>query len=269
LYHKKTKYNEYTEEKMNDRLIGFYNNYDEENRLVKDNFHRIEYVTNIHYIEKYCPQNSVILDACAGTGRYAFHLARNEHKVTTGDIVPSHVEYIKSKNKGTPLLAGIKINNVLGMDFQDNSFDVVLCMGALYHLKTKDEQHKAINECTRILKAKGIIILSYINKHAQMLLDVKKGGRYFKEAYNNYKGKGENIFIGTSPKEIKELTRKNNIKEIKNIGSDGLAYLLTEEINKATEEEFETWLKYHLETCEEGSILGNSLHGLYVGEIKR
>jgi 2-polyprenyl-3-methyl-5-hydroxy-6-metoxy-1,4-benzoquinol methylase len=257
------------EDKMNKRLIEFYNNYDEENRLVKDNFHKIEYITNIHYIEKYCPQNSVILDACAGTGRYAFYLARNGHKVTAGDIVPSHVENIKSKNKENNLLTGIKINNVLDMDFQDNSFDVVLCMGALYHLKTKDERHKAVNECTRILKTKGIIILSYINKYAQMLLDAKKGGRYFKESYDNYKGKGGNIFIGASPKEIKELTEGNNIKEIKNIGSDGPAYLLTEEINKATEEEFETWLKYHLETCEEESILGNSLHGLYVGEIKK
>jgi hypothetical protein len=35
-----------------------------------------------------------------------------------------------------------------------------------------------------------------------------------------------------------------------------IARLLTEEINKTTEEEFETWLKYHLETCEEGSVTG-------------
>jgi 2-polyprenyl-3-methyl-5-hydroxy-6-metoxy-1,4-benzoquinol methylase len=256
------------EGKMSNALIEFYNNYDEENRLIKDNFHKIEYITNIHYIEKYCPPNSVILDACAGTGRYAFYFARNGHKVTAGDIVPSYVENIKLKNEENSLLEEIKTNDVLDMDFQDNSFDVVLCMGALYHLKTKDERYKAVSECIRILKANGIIILSYINKYAQMLLDVKKGGRCFKEAYNNYKEKGENIFIGTSPKEIRELTERNNIKEIKNIGSDGLAYLLTEEINKATEEEFEIWLKYHLETCEEGSILGSSLHGLYIGEKK-
>jgi 2-polyprenyl-3-methyl-5-hydroxy-6-metoxy-1,4-benzoquinol methylase len=254
---------------MDNRLIEFYNDYDEENRLVKDNFHKIEYITNMRYIEKYCPRNSVILDACAGTGRYAFNLARNGHKVTAGDIVPLYVKNIKSKNKETCLLKEIKLNNVLDMDFQDDSFDAVLCMGALYHLRTKDEQYKAINECTRILKSKGIIILSYINKYAQMLLDAKKGGRYFKEAYKSYKGEGENIFIGTSPKEIKELTEKNNIKEIKSIGSDGIAYLLMEEINKANEEEFETWLEYHLETCEEESILGNSLHGLYVGEIRK
>jgi hypothetical protein len=35
-----------------------------------------------------------------------------------------------------------------------------------------------------------------------------------------------------------------------------IARLLTEEINKATEEKFETWVKYQLETCEEGSIIG-------------
>jgi 2-polyprenyl-3-methyl-5-hydroxy-6-metoxy-1,4-benzoquinol methylase len=253
----------------NNKLMEFYNNYDEENRLIKDNFHKIEYITNIHYIKKYCPQNSIILDACAGTGRYTFYLARNGHRVTAGDIVPLHVENIKLKNKENSVLKEIKINDVLDMDFQDNSFDVVLCMGALYHLKTSDERYKAINECIRVLKTNGIIILSYINKYAQMLLDIKKGGGYFKEAYDNYKGKKENIFIGTSPKEIEELTERNNIKKIKNIGSDGSAYFIADAINEAAEEEFEIWLKYHLETCEEESILGNSLHGLYIGEIKK
>jgi 2-polyprenyl-3-methyl-5-hydroxy-6-metoxy-1,4-benzoquinol methylase len=253
----------------NNELMEFYNTYDEENRLAKDNFHRIEYITNIHYIEKYCLQNSIILDACAGTGRYAFYLAQNGYKVTAGDIVPLHVDNIKLKNKENNLLKEIKINDVLDMSFQDNSFDVVLCMGALYHLKTNDERHKAINECIRVLRTNGIIILSYINKYAQMLLDSKKGGEYFEKAYNNYKGKNKNIFIGTSPEEIKELTERHNIKEIKNIGSDGSAYFIRDEINGATEEEFEIWLKYHLETCEEGSILGNSLHGLYIGEIKK
>jgi 2-polyprenyl-3-methyl-5-hydroxy-6-metoxy-1,4-benzoquinol methylase len=249
-------------------LIDYYNNYDEESRLIKDNFHKIEYITNIHYIEKYCPRNSAILDACAGTGRYAFHLAGNGHKVTAGDILPSHVDIMKSKDKEKNILYEIKINNVLNMDFTDDSFDVILCMGALYHLKGTNEQNKAVNECVRTLKTNGIIIISYINKYAQMILHSKKGGQYFNESYNTYKGITENIFINSSPDEINDLAERHNIEKIKNISSDGIAYLLYDQINQATEEEFETWLKYHFETCEAESISGYSLHGLYIGKKK-
>jgi ubiquinone/menaquinone biosynthesis C-methylase UbiE len=250
-----------------DRLMTFYNSYDEDNRLIKDNSHKVEFITNIYYIEKYCPPNGTILDACAGTGRYAFHLSKNGNKVTAGDIVPAYVDMIKSKNKENNVLYEVKINDVLHMDFRDNSFDVVLCMGALYHLKGENERNKAVNECIRILKPNGIIIVSYINKYAQMLIDLKRGKK-FKTVYDIYKGQEESIFIGSNPREIKYLMEGKNIETIKNIASDGCAYLLPEQINQATDEEFETWLKYHFETCEEESILGISLHGLYIGTKK-
>jgi 2-polyprenyl-3-methyl-5-hydroxy-6-metoxy-1,4-benzoquinol methylase len=251
---------------MNSRIIEHYNNYDEENRLVKDNAHRIEFITNIHYIEECCPRNSVILDACAGTGRYAFYLAEHGYNVYAGDIVPSHVEAVRLKNRENAVLKDIKINDVLNMDFPNNNFDVVLCMGALYHLGTEEERDKAIKECIRITKPNGIIILSYINKYAQMLLASKNGGNHFKDAYNYYKGESDDIFIGLTPEKIRELTERHNLKELKNISSEGTAYLLMEEINNATEEEFEIWMKYHFETCEIKSIIGNSLHGLYIGK---
>jgi 2-polyprenyl-3-methyl-5-hydroxy-6-metoxy-1,4-benzoquinol methylase len=254
---------------MKENIIDFYNNYDEENRLIKDNFHKIEYITNVHYIKKYCPQNSEILDACAGTGRYSFVLAENSRKVTSCDIVPSHIDQIKSKDKEKNVLHEIKLNNVLDMDFPDNSFDVVLCMGALYHLKEPGDQKKAVKECIRILRPNGIIVLSYINKYAQMLFHARKGGGYFETAYNIYKNGEKDIFIGLSRNEIKELMKGHAIETIKNIASDGSAYLFSEQINAATRKEFEIWLRWHFETCEEDSILGNSLHALYIGRKNR
>jgi ubiquinone/menaquinone biosynthesis C-methylase UbiE len=248
-------------------LIEYYNNYDEESRLIKDNAHSIEYITNIHYIEKYCSPNDKILDGCAGVGRYAFYLAQKGYKVTAGDIVPHYIDIIKNKDKERHILQEIKINDILNMDFPDNSFDIVLCMGALYHLENVQDRKRAVEECNRVLKAQGIIIISYINAFAQMLLHSKKGGQNFKKAYNIFRNiERDNIFVNTSPNEIKQMMEDNGFETIKNIASDGVAYLLSEQINEATDEEFGTWVHYHLETCEEESILGNSLHALYIGK---
>ena len=36
-----------------DIINNYYNNYDEENRLIKDNTHNVEFVVTKHYIDKY------------------------------------------------------------------------------------------------------------------------------------------------------------------------------------------------------------------------
>ena len=112
----------------------YQNQYDEEARLFRDNANMVEYLTTVHFLDKFIPSGSDILDACAGCGAYAFYLAEKGHKVTAGDFSPRHVEAMKANQKAH-MLADIRANNALDMgDFADGSFDVVLCMGALYHL---------------------------------------------------------------------------------------------------------------------------------------
>ncbi|WP_165878605.1 hypothetical protein [Natranaerovirga pectinivora] len=53
-------------------------------------------------------------------------------------------------------------------------------------------------------------------------------------------------------------------ESIFHIGTDGVSTLLKESVDNLKDEEFNLWLKYHIKTCEEKSILGYSNHGLYV-----
>jgi len=59
-------------------LNNYYNNYDEESRLIKDKAHRIEYITTTKYIEKYLKSGDKILEIGAGTGRYAINYAQKD-----------------------------------------------------------------------------------------------------------------------------------------------------------------------------------------------
>jgi ubiquinone/menaquinone biosynthesis C-methylase UbiE len=71
-------------------IYSFYENIDEDMRLKRTKANRIEFLTTIHYLDKVIKPNSKILDACAGGGIYAFHLAKKGHKVIAGDLIKCH-----------------------------------------------------------------------------------------------------------------------------------------------------------------------------------
>lgn len=121
----------------------------------------MELLTAKHYFNKVFPVSGSVLDACAGTGRYSFYLANTGYMVTACDLVPHNVEIIKA-NPNADKLADSFVCNVLDLTkFAPESFDIVLCMGALYHLRTETERKSAVLQCTRVLKKGGILALAY------------------------------------------------------------------------------------------------------------
>lgn len=74
------------------------------------------------------------------------------------------------------------------------------------------------------------------------------------------------VFYGTDIGEINEIVKSKQLKTIFNIGVDGLMYPLVNEINSLNDEQFEKYMEYHLLTCSEPSLVGHSMHGLYIGK---
>ena len=66
--------------KTNPYLIDFYQSYDEDGRLTSRHG-SVEFLTTMHYIEKYLFPGARILEIGAGTGRYSHALARREYAV--------------------------------------------------------------------------------------------------------------------------------------------------------------------------------------------
>lgn len=252
---------------MLENLIRYYEQeYKEDERLIKDRAHAVEFLTTVRYFDKVFPRDAKILDACAGTGAYSFYLAKGGHRVTAGDIVENNVSIIKEKQAKTPSLFEIYNGSVLDLSrFEDESFDVVLCMGAMYHLKNKCDREKAIEECLRVLKNDGIIVLSYINKYAVILNNYEDQIRNMDELLQYNIESHRDIFYATTPKEITTTMKDNGVKPLHNIATDGIGYLISSKINNSSEENYEKWLQLHFETCEEESLLGYSLHGLFIG----
>lgn len=56
------------------------------------------------------------------------------------------------------------------------------------------------------------------------------------------------------------------ITKLHHLGTSGMSLLLRDTVNNLDDEGFQAWMDYHLMTCEEPSILGYSMHGLYIGK---
>jgi len=246
-------------------IYEYYNLHDEEGRLEKD---KIEYLTTLHFLLKYLPAGCNVLDCCAGTGIYAFPLAEVGYKVTAGDLMEKHVDIMNSSEK-RGLLENVYQGNVLDMSrFADNSFDAVLNLGALYHLHTVQEREKAVSECLRVLKSGGIFMFSYINRNACFINHFKKEPSQVELTLKLLDDNGRIIFYDMDFNEPDNLMSNLDIEKITDIGTDGLIYVLYDEINNLNENQFNTYMKYQIATCEQPSIIGHSMHGLWIGRKK-
>lgn len=248
---------------MNGDVIEYYNTYDEEGRLFRDYSHQMEWLTTIHYFNALIPAGSRIFDGCAGTGHYAFWLAEQGHRVVAGDLVPRNVDIMREKQKITPLLEDIFVGDICQLNsWSDHSFDVVLCMGAFYHLDA-GMRGKAMEQCLRILKPGGILVVTYINLIAALYLRLAPDLQNMDDILRYYGEKSfGDSFIYMMPEEIEKMAEQYKMKILRHLTSDGNPSVRNSAFCKAGKEDFDKYMELHLKICEDKSLLGYGLHGL-------
>jgi 2-polyprenyl-3-methyl-5-hydroxy-6-metoxy-1,4-benzoquinol methylase len=248
------------------KLVAHYlSSYGEQNRFKLDQAHSIEFITTMHFLLKHMPKGCHVLDCCAAGGAYSFPLAKEGYRVTAGDLIQAHVDILNTENKHG-LLENVYQGNVLDMSrFSDESFDTVLCMGALYHLMEYEDRKKCVAECLRVLKTNGLFIFAYINRNAVYINQFNSIPSASHDLSVILKTGVNGVFYTMDFNEPDELMKNFSIAKITDVGVDGLIYPLKTRLNEVTSEEFSSYMKYHMATCEQPSILGHSMHGLWIG----
>ncbi len=250
-------------------VIGFYNNYDEEGRLMRKS-RMPEFLTTMKYIEKYLTPGAKIIEIGAGTGRYSLTLAEMGYDVTAVELVPHNIEIMKKKVKANH---NIKIfeGNACDMSvFESDSYDIVLLLGPMYHLFTDEDKHKALGEAIRLAKTNGVIYASYCNN------DTSIYKFFFKNIVLDYLEKGlikDNYHTVSAPEEIFELYRKadidrlmksHNVTRLHFVGVDMLSYICDDRLDLLSNREFEEYMKFLSNLCEREDCVGLSIHMLDV-----
>jgi ubiquinone/menaquinone biosynthesis C-methylase UbiE len=253
---------------MEDELIRFYNEFNDESERLESNPGRVEYITTMTYLNKVIQPHSSILDACAGSGKYAFALANGGHSVVAGDLIDSNITMIQNQQEKTPVLKEIYKGNILDLSrFEDESFDVVLNCGSYYHLSDECNRIKSIKESLRVLKKGGIYALAYINRYAnyygegeEMLSDFDMFEYYMK--YGQLKS--ASVFYAATPEMVESELKEFKLQQLYHIASDGPLFCMRSILNRMPEATFERYVKMHISMCENRSTLGISEHGLLI-----
>lgn len=249
-------------------LDNYYNeSCDEDIRLIKDKAHSLEFIVTTEYINKYLKENDKILEIGAGTGRYSLYYADKGYDVTAIEYVKHNLEILKSKIKDNMKITAEQGDAVDLSRFEDETFDMTLSLGPLYHLYNDEEINKAISEAIRVTKKGGTIMIAYITNDGLFAIwgpkHLLNGEPFFDDNFklNRFP---EGVFAPFYISEFKALMSNYDVTLLNNVATDGISKIIQEKINNLSEEEFDVWVKYHLSTCEREDLQGYSNHMLYI-----
>lgn len=250
-----------------ENLITYYNKFNEDKRLTRRHG-IVEFKTTIKYINEILKNinNPKIIDVGAGCGKYSIYLSDKGYDVTAIELVKHNLMTLKSKNKNVKAYQG----NALNLSkFKDNSFDMVLLFGPLYHLISTEDKLKALIEAKRIVKKGGFILISYYMNEYAIITYGFKDNNIISAIKND--DVDENFHITPKKTDLYSMVRledidylkdKANLKRVKILSQDGPSDYIRSIINKMDDETFDIYLRYHFKTCERKELLGASSHVL-------
>jgi len=241
------------------------------------NFHQLERVRTQEIILRHMPKTPVkILDVGGAAGFYSFWLHELGHEVHLIDPVPLHVDEAKDiSRKSRKELASISVGEASHLQFADEYFNIVLCLGPLYHLTREVDRRRALAEARRVLTPGGLLFCVAISRYASMLdgffrnlvkdprfinimnRDLKDGQHrnpteildYFTTAYFHH------------PDEFRQEIIEAGFSLQASIGIDGFGWLLPDFNEKWQNHKYRKLILKTLRTVEsDASILGMSAH---------
>lgn len=265
---------------MSDKIVQYYSKFDEKGRLQER--HSLERIRTQEIISRYLHSKSLnILDIGGAAGIYSFWLAGLGHKVDLIDLTPKHIEEAKRVElENKIMLNSMTIGNACNLPYKDDSYEIVLLMGPMYHILEKDQRMKALSEAKRVLKPNGLIFIAAISRFASMfdafinelieddefypimLRDIESGKhtnptnklQYFTNAYFH------------QPDELKDEIEESGIKCLGILPVEGLGNSIPQVEKRIQNEEYkEKLLNTIRKTEKESSILGVSSHFLGIG----
>jgi ubiquinone/menaquinone biosynthesis C-methylase UbiE len=222
------------------------------------------------YIHDYLGSRQAdILEVGAGTGRYSIALAREGHHVIAMELVKHNLDVLKSKLTGSEELTALQGNALDLSRFSDESFDMTLVLGPMYHLYTKADKIQALSEAVRVTKRGGYILVAYCMNEAAVIQHAFLHGNLKKVLDNDMitpewhcKSEPKELFELIRAEDIASLDEELPVERLKLIASDGAAEYISECIDSMDSYTFEKYIEYHFATCERHDLIGASNHTL-------
>lgn len=252
-------------------LEAYYASYDEEGRLSSQHG-RVEYLTTMRYIDRYLEPGMRVMEIGAGTGRYTLALAEMGYQVDAVELVESNLEIHREKTQPGMRVRARQGNALDLSEYPDDTYDMTLLFGPMYHLFTREEQLRALSEALRVTKPGGVLLCAYCIADASILRYGFMGGHIW-----DLIGKGlldtDTFRARSTPEELFQLYRKEDIDALDgNFAVERLHYVATDLatnymrgcVDAMDDEVFHMYVKYHFAICERPDMVGATHHSLDV-----
>lgn len=248
-------------------LTAYYGSYDEDNRL-RSQHGMVEFLTTMRYIDKYLRPGMKILEIGAATGRYSHALAQKGYAVDAVELVQHNIDIFREKTLPGENVT-IRQGNAKDLSFfADNTYDITMLLGPMYHLYTEAEQKQALSEAIRVTKKGGIVFAAYCGNDATMVQFCFGKGQ-LKDPYYQALVDMETFKATSTPGDLFQLYRREDIDSLMEdfsvqrlhyVGTDMVTNYMRSVIDEMEEDFFQLYLKYHFSICERGDMVGISHH---------
>ena len=252
---------------METELNLFYENYDEEGRLLTRQGN-VEFTTTMHFIEKYLRPGMRILEVGAATGRYSHTLSRMGYPVDAVELVEHNIDIFRTLTSPGEDVT-IRQGNATDLSmFEDETFDLTLVLGPMYHLFEETDRKQALREAVRVTKKGGIIFAAYCMLDASILRYGFAGNQMGELIRTNGIDLSDftqvirdiEYFRLDRREDIDALREGLGVTQLHFVAADGYAKYMQDALADMDEETYQLYLRYHLTTCERADLVGISHH---------
>jgi SAM-dependent methyltransferase len=259
---------------VDDEIRAYYERGMELDRVTQG-YSRIEFVRTKEILVRYLPPPPArVLDVGGGPGAYAEWLAEQGYEVRLVDAMPLHVEQAIKRGRGR--FSAVE-GDARSLEEPNESYDVVLLLGPLYHLVERDDRVAALREGHRILRPGGLVAAAAISRFAS-LLDGLYGGYLSEPAFwpiverdledGQHRSGGEDPAPAFTtayfhrPEELASEVEQASFDLEGLFGVEGPGWLLVDRTDDQTEENI---LRVAREVEQEPTVVGASAHLLAIG----
>ena len=147
-----------------EKIIDHYSGYQEDNRAKESRSASLEFHYTKQILSEFIKLESCVIELGCATGYYDIYFADKCAEYTGVDISPDHIAVFHERiiaEKKENIRAVVGDATALSV-FSDNSFDIVLCLGPMYHLP-HEERLEVFDECYRIARSGAVLAFAYIN----------------------------------------------------------------------------------------------------------
>jgi ubiquinone/menaquinone biosynthesis C-methylase UbiE len=122
-------------------------------------------------IERHAPAApATVFDIGGGAGAYALWLSERGYAVHLLDPIDRHVAEAERRSAASSHpLASCQVGDARSLPFADETADVVLLLGPLYHLTSVEDRIQTLKQAARVLKPGGCLFAAAISRWSSVL----------------------------------------------------------------------------------------------------